>query len=208
MNKTKQKILDTALQLFNAQGLSNISLRGIAIEMGISQGNLSYHFKKREDIIEQLYHQLVKNIDHTIEKLALSTININTIYAINKAIAHEFYEFRFFLLDFTQIMRNQEVIRVHYNKLLEIRKQQMMFFIEQLIKQQLLRPEQLENEYENLYTRIQILNDFWMSSLSIQQERISTKTTQKYVDIIFENIYPYLTEKGIEEYNKTQLLKY
>jgi hypothetical protein len=38
MKKTKEKILDTALRLFNQEGLANIKLRRIATEMGISQG--------------------------------------------------------------------------------------------------------------------------------------------------------------------------
>jgi len=46
MSATKQKILKQSLQLFNELGISNVSLRDIADEAGISVGNLQYHFKK------------------------------------------------------------------------------------------------------------------------------------------------------------------
>ena len=59
MSETKLKIIKQALHLFNNNGTSNVSLRAIAKETGISIGNLQYHFKKREDIIEALYFQLV-----------------------------------------------------------------------------------------------------------------------------------------------------
>ena len=41
---TKQKILDTSLELFNKNGISNVRLQQIADETGISLGNLAYHF--------------------------------------------------------------------------------------------------------------------------------------------------------------------
>lgn len=202
MNKTKQKILDTALLLFNKHGLSKTTLRTIANELGISQGNLCYHFKKREDIIEQLYYQLVENIDKGILDINLSDISVKTMYTLYKTIAFEFYDYRFFLLDFTQIMRTHQNVKSHYNELITIRNSQMLLLIEELISKELLRKEELPNEYENLYTRIQILSDFWMSSLSIKTDVISKETTEQYIGVIFENIYPYLTKKGILEYQK------
>ena len=63
MSETKLKIIKQALLLFNNNGTANVSLRAIAKETGISIGNLQYHFKKREDIIEALYFQLVDKID-------------------------------------------------------------------------------------------------------------------------------------------------
>lgn len=56
---TKQKILQQALQLFNENGLSNVSLREISEAMDISVGNLQYHFKKREDIVEGLFDEFL-----------------------------------------------------------------------------------------------------------------------------------------------------
>ncbi|HED09125.1 MAG TPA: TetR/AcrR family transcriptional regulator, partial [Caldithrix abyssi] len=70
MKDTREKILHTALTLFNRQGLPRVTLRAIAKEMGISQGNLNYHYKKRDEIIEALYFQLVARIDMEMEKSA------------------------------------------------------------------------------------------------------------------------------------------
>ena len=202
ISKTKQKILDTSLNLFNEYGLSQITLRRIANELKMSQGNLNYHFKKREEIIEQLYHQLVLNIDKNIGLISLDEVSVKSIYTICKSILYQFYEYRFFLLDFTQIMREQSKIKTHYQQLLTIRKSQTLAIFQALIQKELIRSEELPSEYENLYTRIQILADFWMSSITIQDNPISKKTTEKYILIIFENLYPYLTKKGILEYQK------
>lgn len=51
---TKQDILTCARQLFEARGYNGVSMRDIAGELGISVGNLTYHFKKKEDLIEAI----------------------------------------------------------------------------------------------------------------------------------------------------------
>lgn len=48
---TKEKIVDTAIQLFTERGISNVSTNHIASAMGISPGNLYYHFRNKEDIL-------------------------------------------------------------------------------------------------------------------------------------------------------------
>ncbi len=202
MGTTKQKILAKALELFNQQGLSKITLRRIAVELDMSQGNLNYHYKKREDIIEALYYQLVAKIDECMNSFNPTVINLNTLFDISKATTIHFYDYRFFFLDFTQIVKNHEKIRAHYNKLMLIRRTQTLSLFSVLEKQNIIRSEEINNEYDHLFTRIQILSDFWMASSSLKSNDITPEITSTYVKIISESIYPYLTKKGIKAYQK------
>ena len=52
--KTKDKIIATAIKLFNLHGTKAISTNHIAKEMGISPGNLYYHFRSKNDIIRSI----------------------------------------------------------------------------------------------------------------------------------------------------------
>ena len=52
--RTKDKILVTALQLLNEHGVKSVTIRDIAAEMGISHGNLGYHYANMELIIYAL----------------------------------------------------------------------------------------------------------------------------------------------------------
>lgn len=50
----KQAIMDTARQLFNEKGFHDTCMRDIASALNISVGNLTYHYKKKEDLIEAI----------------------------------------------------------------------------------------------------------------------------------------------------------
>jgi len=53
--KTAERILITALDIFNQQGENNVSSVEIAMELDISPGNLYYHFKGKEVIVAELF---------------------------------------------------------------------------------------------------------------------------------------------------------
>ena len=198
MNATKQKILVKSLTLFNNSGTSNTSLRTIADEVGISVGNLQYHFKKREDIIEALYFELVEKMDAVFfipsDDLLKSFLNIS------KEIITILYEYNFFLLDFVTITRKNQKIKKHYSQLSKQREIETLKMVALLISNNLFREELLKNEYSNLFKRIEVISNFWFSSVLIQADSLHKASIQEYTLLISQSIYPYLTAKAKKQY--------
>ena len=198
MNTTKQKILLKSLELFNRDGVTNVSLRSIADNLEISIGNLQYHFKKRENIIETLYFQLVDEINNAIyiknDNLLESFFNISTTtFSI-------LYNYHFFLLDFVFIVRNNKKIKNHYSKLSLQREEQFLKIADILKNNGLFREEILKGEYHHLFKRTEVISNFWFSSILIQADNLSRKAIQDYSLMVSQSIYPYLTEKGKAQY--------
>ena len=50
-NKTKEKILDTSIRMFNEKKASNVSTVQISADMKISPGNLYYYYSNKEEVI-------------------------------------------------------------------------------------------------------------------------------------------------------------
>jgi len=64
----KEAILETALKLFNETNTQSATTNHIAKAMGISPGNLHYHYKNREEIVRLLYNQLKTEASLTVQE--------------------------------------------------------------------------------------------------------------------------------------------
>ena len=58
--KTKERILDVSVELFNKNGVVAITTNHIAKAMNISPGNLYFHYDNKEEIIQELFRRMCK----------------------------------------------------------------------------------------------------------------------------------------------------
>lgn len=197
MKNTREKILDASLILFNEKGMVNVSLRQIAQELEISQGNLNYHFKLKEDIVAALYFQLVNEMDNQMKSMNVSENELESLYKSSIKTIKKMYDYRFILIDFIHLMNENSKIKTHYAGLMKVRNQQFQMIFQSLIKAKILRTAEFENEYLRLYKRMNIIGDSWINVYSTFD---SSNSVNYYCDLLFEMIYPYLTDKGKRDY--------
>lgn len=201
MKDIKQTILDKSRYLFNAEGVNNISLRKISLALKISQGNLNYHFKNKQDIIEALYFELTKKMDYNIKSLTSHLSPLSLMFLSAEKSMTIFYQYRFLIRDIYLIFRENEKIRLHYIQLQKFRKKQFMEMFKRMINQKILRSPEFQGEYERLYERINILGDNWINALELLKNEISNPVLYYHL-LLFETIYPYLTRQGKSQFIK------
>jgi len=61
--KTRERIVQNSLELFNSQGERSVSTNHIAAHMEISPGNLYYHFPNKQAIIAELFTEYEALVD-------------------------------------------------------------------------------------------------------------------------------------------------
>ena len=59
---TRDRILTTSLALFNEEGLAAVSTHRMAAELGISPGNLHYHFKTKRLVVAGLFRRFEERL--------------------------------------------------------------------------------------------------------------------------------------------------
>jgi len=119
VHPTKRKILDKALELFNANGLANVTLRQIALELGISQGNLNYHFRKKEELIEFLYFELFQQGEENEKQIR--PFGIQEFFRHYVSGMEQLYAYRFIITDMEQVFREVPSLRAHFISLSKFR---------------------------------------------------------------------------------------
>lgn len=65
-NKTKLRILEEANKLFYQQGFNATSIRNIVDVTGLSKGNITYHFKSKQEILEGIIKARLTGIDELL----------------------------------------------------------------------------------------------------------------------------------------------
>lgn len=191
---TRTTIKQTALALFNTHGLDNISLRDIAKEAGISPGNLTYHFKRRDDLVYALYLDLVEEIDAHLE--GDDPINIEAMLVMSDGVYHAFERHRFIMVDFVSVMHNHPKIHEHYAQLRQRRQRQSMLMFAQLVEDGVMHPAAFPGQWETLLMNMTLVGDFFLMAAQWVYAIDPAEQKRTYTQLLSQLIWPYLTPKG------------
>ncbi|MDO4997537.1 MAG: TetR/AcrR family transcriptional regulator [Neisseria sp.] len=110
---TYERIIAAALQLFNDEGERNVSTNHIAAHLGISPGNLYYHFRNKEEIIVQLYRQYSTEIMAWLQDAPLPKNIADTVHYLS-GIFDIMWTYRFLFSDMNFLLsRSAELLGEH-----------------------------------------------------------------------------------------------
>jgi len=101
---TRQRILDTTLALYNALGEPNVSTTLIAAEVGISAGNLHYHFRKKDQLIGALLEQFIVDIEQLMPPDSWRAKDVEESWFLLHIIFETIWKYRFLFRDLSGIM--------------------------------------------------------------------------------------------------------
>lgn len=194
---TKEKILSKALDLFNIEGVEKVTTRHIATAMGISQGNLHYHYPTKNVVIEVLFEQFlieVKKAEHFKNKSFEKEMVIDSMKENFKIM----YRYRFFFKDNEVVWRRLPKIKKTTLELFNLKKFQILDIIT-LYKNQGVFREEISEE------QIYFLADqfiFTITSWLVAKEYMGKQPdiSNQYALFTFRIWLPYLKENEMKKW--------
>ncbi|MCK8683295.1 TetR/AcrR family transcriptional regulator [Pseudomonas umsongensis] len=112
-SRTRNKILKTSIELFNCQGVQNVSLESIAVRMGISRSNLTYHFKRKQDLLRATLVVLEEQLREVLALPARAIVPEEGAQYMMR-ILHALWDFRYFFNGLTHLLTSDSVLRTQY----------------------------------------------------------------------------------------------
>ncbi|MFD2640661.1 TetR/AcrR family transcriptional regulator [Pseudomonas japonica] len=114
--KTRERIVQNSLELFNQQGERSVSTNHIAAHMEISPGNLYYHFANKQEIIAELFSQYEEQVDSFLHppKGRSATVEDKRFYL--KAILAAMWNFRFLHRDLEHLLDSDKELAARYRR--------------------------------------------------------------------------------------------
>jgi hypothetical protein len=142
--KTSERVLITALELFNLQGENNVSSVDIAMEMDISPGNLYYHFKGKEIIIAALFELHQEQMQRILRAPTDKDMSVEDFFYFLYLLLEQIHLFRFFYRNLSDLMEKYSNLAKGFKKLILAQNQCMQKLIEHFIELDLLKANRQE----------------------------------------------------------------
>ena len=110
---TRSRIIETALRLFNERHFGNVTTAELAAAVGVTEGNLWYHFRNKRALLDAISVLYVERADLRLA-LAPGAGDVLDDYArVLEALTDEVREFRFIFRDRADYGEHSEFLRLH-----------------------------------------------------------------------------------------------
>jgi len=117
--RTRSRILETSLRLFNDFGEPNVTTTLIADEMNISPGNLYYHFRSKDEIVDTLFGEFEREVAGVLAAPTARTANVEDVWLFLHVLLEAMWRYRFLYRDLNDLLSRNRLLEVHFKRLLE-----------------------------------------------------------------------------------------
>jgi AcrR family transcriptional regulator len=195
---TKEKIILGSIKLFNLHGMVNVRLQQIADHVGISLGNLTYHFYSKEAIMIGIVDQLINILNPLTDKDKEfpGLMDFDTQLA---RYYHTLIRYSFFFVDLLEIKRNYPRL---YQKRILITEQilgQIHHWLKQNETNEILMEEPRRDHYRRVTHAIWMIITFYLAK---PIDHGSPEDSERvFKEMIWTQILPHLTIAGRVEFD-------
>ncbi|QBY56205.1 TetR/AcrR family transcriptional regulator [Cupriavidus oxalaticus] len=167
--RTRDRILDISLRLFNEVGAPNVTTTTIAEAMGISNGNLYYHFRNKDDIINSIFVQFEQEMERRLKLPGDHRPTLGQSWGYLQHMSEFMWSYRFLYRDINYLLASNRMLETNFKRVVDQKKR----FASELCRQ-FLESEEMEASAEQvdvITTNMVVLVTYWLSFQFIQHPR-------------------------------------
>src|SRR5690606_5898110 len=115
--RTAERILETTLELFNRFGEPNVSTTLISAELGISPGNLYYHYPAKDELINSLFERYERSLGELLGA-ADGVRHVEDAWFFLHSLFERIWEYRFLYRDLNDLLSKNRLLETRFQTLL------------------------------------------------------------------------------------------
>ena len=190
--QTRQRILDASLMMFNAQGEPNVTTNHIADELEISPGNLYYHFRNKDDIIEQLFAVYEQRMDAALSSPSGRLPGLEDVWLQLHLVFECIWDYRFLYRDLVDILSRNRRLRLRFARILKRADEQAHQVMRGLVQAGVMRAS--ADEVDAAATNILVIATFWMNYASARGDKDERASIRDGIVQVMMLIAPFLRD--------------
>ncbi|GKT22006.1 TetR/AcrR family transcriptional regulator [Acidovorax sp. SUPP3334] len=115
--RTAERILESTLELFNRFGEPNVSTTAISAELGISPGNLYYHYPAKDELVNVLFSRYEAALNELLDA-ADGVRDVEDAWFFLHTLFELIWQYRFLYRDLNDLLSRNRRLETHFQTLL------------------------------------------------------------------------------------------
>jgi AcrR family transcriptional regulator len=208
--KTRDRILETSLHLFNSEGEAHTTTIDIADELDISPGNLYYHFKGKDQIIAELFEQYQVALGQTLnaplnQPLPTDRERIEDNWYYLYVVLEELYQYRFLYHNLDDLLRRYPRLVRGFRRIVAHKRAALDAVISGLFERFDIQPPPTQKQalVENMTLHL----TYWLNyDRLLHDEREASLCIHQGVLQLLTMVAPYLGEETMDFYHQCEAI--
>jgi AcrR family transcriptional regulator len=166
--RTAERILEVTLDLFNRFGEPNVSTTLISAELGISPGNLYYHYPAKDELINSLFDRYEKALNELL-RAADGVRNVEDAWLFFHMLFELIWDYRFLYRDLNDLLSNNRRLETHFQFVLKNKAKAVQNILDGLSRGSAVRIA--ARDVEPVATSMVVLLTYWLSFEYVRDPR-------------------------------------
>ena len=166
--RTAERILEVTLELFNRFGEPNVSTTLISAEMGISPGNLYYHYPAKDELI----NALVDRYEVALNELLNASDNVRDVedaWFFMHTLFELIWQYRFLYRDLNDLLSKNRRLEMQFQNVLKNKTRSVRALLESMNRRGALQID--SRELEPTATSMVVVLTYWLSYEYVRDPR-------------------------------------
>lgn len=196
--KNRERILTASIDLFNQSGVVAVTTNHIAAHLGISPGNLYFHFCNKEEIITELFDRMCTDTYQVWMPNKTVSAHDSPLALIERTL-EIYWTYRFFHREMYHLRRKDPVLarkwKSHINKMARLLLATYGHWVKKGVMKKLADPKEMQ-----MIADIVLVTSSWYLQFFESPEKPANRRSVRIgVDHILRFLLPYHTDKGQKE---------
>jgi AcrR family transcriptional regulator len=164
--RTRSRILAEALRLFNRHGEARVTTAAIAAALGMSPGNLYYHFRNKDAIVEELFRAFSRRIDVQPRAPAAGPEAIEDLWLYLHLMLEAIWDYRFLYRDLDGLLARNRRLHDAFARILQHKQDSVGALCDGLVATGAMRATSAE--IRALSRNVLVIATYWLEFASLR----------------------------------------
>jgi len=166
--RTAERILEVTLELFNRFGEPNVSTTLISAELGISPGNLYYHYPAKDELINTLFDRYERALGELLHA-SDAVHEVEDAWFFMHTLFELIWQYRFLYRDLNDLLSKNRRLETHIQKALQDKTLALQAMLDSMRRAGALQID--ARETQTVATSLVVVLTYWLSFEYVRDPR-------------------------------------